>query len=257
MATPLAVRAFEHHLLLYRRIWRATVVTGFVTPVLFLAAMGLGLGSLVGTQDDLGGIPYKDFVAAGLLCATAMQVAAVESTWPVLANLKWSRTYLAQTATPLRPDDAALGHQLYIALRIAISVAVYFVVMVAFGTVGSPWGVLAVPVALLCGVAHATPITAFSATRGTTGSAFSALQRFVLVPLFLFGGTFFPIDQLPAWIRPVAWVTPLWHGVELSRALTLGEAELLTGIGHVAVMVAWAVAGYVTAVVVYRRKLSV
>lgn len=255
MATPLALRAMEHHAVTYRRTWRGSVVTGIVTPVLFLAAMGLGLGSLVDEGSSPGGVPYLDFIAPGLLAAAAMQTAVLESTWPVLGALKWQRLYFAQTATPLRPVDSCLGHQLWIALRVLQGAAVFFLVAVAFGAVGTWTGVLAVPAALLVGTAHAAPVAAFAVARQSE-QGFSNLFRFGITPMFLFSGTFFPVSQLPAVLRPLAWLTPLWHGVSLCRGFMLGTMGIAAAVGHAAFLVALTAVGLVAAMRWYDRRLA-
>ncbi|HEX9260433.1 MAG TPA: hypothetical protein VF855_12915, partial [Acidimicrobiales bacterium] len=183
MTAPV-LRALEYHWLNYRRVWRGTMLFSFANPTLYLAAMGLGLGSLVDSgdgQSSLGGVSYAAFLAPGLLAASAMQLAANESMWPVMGGMKWQRTYVAQTATPLEPADAARGHLLFIALRALLTASVFAIVMVAFGTAESPGLVLAVPAAALCAMAHATPITAFSAAQEKETSAFASLNRFVIV----------------------------------------------------------------------------
>lgn len=257
MATPAAVRAFEYYLTAYKRTWRGSAITSFVTPVLFLASMGLGLGSLVdqSTSVDLGGVEYVVFLAPGLLAFTAMQTAAFESAWPVVANVKWVRVYFAQIASPLTPVDVATGHFLFVALRVFLSSCAFFVVMALFGAVQSWTAILAVPAALLVGLAFATPITAFSISRESE-QGLSAMFRFVIIPLFLFSGTFFPVTQLPAAIRWIAYVTPLWHGVVLCRGLALGTISAVAVLGHTTVLVAYAVAGAVIAFALYRRRLT-
>jgi lipooligosaccharide transport system permease protein len=260
MATPLAVRAFEYHLAVYRRVWRGSVVTAVVTPVLFLAAIGFGLGQLVDQGDSATGliaqVGYAAFLAPGLLAATAMQVAGGEATWPVMGAFKWAGSYKAQAATPLGPVHIALGHQLYLWFRALLTSALLFVVIVAFGAVESWWGLLAVPAATLTGAAFAAPVAAYAITRDSEIS-FSAIQRFVVVPMFLFAGTFFPIDQLPGWMQVVARVTPLWHGVELCRGLCLGLVDLTAALVHVAYLLVWAAAGVAVACfVTYPRRLA-
>jgi lipooligosaccharide transport system permease protein len=257
MGTPLAVRALEFHLTAYRRTWRGTAITSFLTPLAFLAAMGLGLGTLVddaGTAD-LGGVEYVVYLAPGLLAYTAMQTAAFESAWPVLGNLKWMRTYFAQAATPLTPIDVASGHLLFIAFRILLASTAFFIVMTFFGAATTWTAIFAIPAAVLTGLAFATPITAFSVSRESE-QGLSAMFRFVIIPLFLFSGTFFPISQLPAGIRWIAYVTPLWHGVSLCRGFALGTITAAAVAGHTAVLVAYAVAGLVIAFVFFRRKLT-
>jgi lipooligosaccharide transport system permease protein len=250
-----AVRSYRYWLALYRRTWRGSVSTTVVSPVLYLAAMGVGLGSLVHRSSAIGGVTYLQFIGPGLLAATAMQVGAAESTYAVLGSFKWVRVYHAMAATPLMPLDILLGHLLWIATRIAMASGVYLAVVAAFGGVKSPLALAAWPACLLVGMAFAGPIVAFSATRQTE-SGFAALNRFAIVPMFLFSGTFFPISQLPEVLRWIAYATPLWHGVELVRSLTLGHlgaADLL----HVAYLAAWATVGIVLAARQFRRKLGV
>jgi lipooligosaccharide transport system permease protein len=236
-------RVVEHRVLQYRRTYRASIFTSFLSPVLFLAAMGLGLGTYVNQSSSasqaLGGLTYLQFLAPGLLAATAMQSAAFEATFPIMGGLTWQRTFHAMYATPIGPSDIVLGNVVWIAIRLTMISAIFTAVMTLFGAVASPLIVLAIPAAVLTGLAFATPIAAFSATQRTP-EKFNALFRFGITPLFLFSGTFFPISNLPAFLQPIAWLSPLWHGVELTRGLALGtiaEAPLIALV-HVAVLVA-------------------
>lgn len=247
------LRAFEYWAYQYRRTWRGTVVSGILTPVLFLSAMGVGLGSLVDDGGRLGG-GYLQFLAPGLLAATAMQTAGFESMYPVLGAIKWIRTYHGMLATPLTVADVLGGHLLWVAFRVGSTSIVYVAVMALFGAAGSPWVLLAIPAATLCGMAFAAPIFAFSASRDD--DAFAALNRFVLVPMFLFSGTFFPVSQLPGALQPVAYVTPLWHGVDLCRSLALGSSTWGDAAVHVAYLGAWLVVGIVVARIVFTRRLQ-
>jgi lipooligosaccharide transport system permease protein len=251
-------RAFNYWLMQYRRAWRGTAISTVIEPLGFLAAIGLGLGSLVddgsGTTN-LGGVSYLSFIAPGLLAAAAMQTASFESTYPVMGSIKWHRTYHAQLATPLRVVDLLAGHLLFVLMRLAISVTVFLAIMLSFGAIRSPWAVLAMPVAVLTGMAHATPIFAFAAKQDND-TGFAMLFRFGIVPMFLFSGTFFPISQLPDVLQPVAWVVPLWHGVDLCRDLSLGQASLGISLVHVLYLLAWIVAGYVIALRCFRRRLE-
>jgi lipooligosaccharide transport system permease protein len=258
MATPGAVRSFEYWAASYRRTWRGSVTASFLNPVLFLLAMGLGLGSLIDRSHrtaSLGGHHYVVFLAPGLLAATAMQIAGTESTYPVMAAVKWVRQYQAMLATPLRIVDVFLGHLLYVAARLAVAAVIFLAVMAAFGATASSWALLAVPGAILTGLAFAAPLMAWAVTMERDGS-FAPVFRFVLIPMFLFSGTFFPVSQLPAAIQPVAYVTPLWHGVDLCRSVALGTATPGRTLGHVAVLAALTAAGVAAGTVTYRRKLS-
>jgi lipooligosaccharide transport system permease protein len=255
-AAALAVRELRFWLVNYRRTWRGSIYTSLLGPVLYLGAMGLGLGALVDKHGTarLGGVSYLVFLAPGLLVAQAMQTAASESSFPVLGSVKWRRTYQAAAATPLRPADIFHGHLLFTTMRLTMNSAVFVAVMAAFGAVRSPWVVAAMGVSVLTGLAFATPLEAFAITRNSPNS-FSMIFRFGIVPMFLFSGTFFPISQLPAWIRPVAYITPLWHGVALSRSLALGTADWPGALGHLAYLLFVAAAGVVAAEHFYSRRL--
>jgi lipooligosaccharide transport system permease protein len=254
----LPLRAFTYWAYQYRRTWRGSAISTVLSPVLFLAAMGVGLGSLVNSTRAGGveGVPYLVFLAPGLLAATAMQIGASESTYPVLGSIKWFKTYLAMLATPLGALDVLLGHLLWIAVRVLSGSLVYLGVMTAFGATRSALALLAVPAALLTGLAFAAPVVAFAATR-EHDTGFAALFRFVVTPLFLFSGTFFPVSQLPVVLEKLAYVTPLWHGVDLCRTLTLGTASAGMTLLHVAYLAAWLVAGLYTAAWAFRRVLVV
>jgi lipooligosaccharide transport system permease protein len=243
-------RVFEHRFITYRRTFRASIFSSFLTPVLFLAAMGLGIGGYVdsgGATDAIGGVPYIAFLAPGLLVASCMQAASFEATFPIMAGLVWSRVFHAMYATPITPRDVALGNIVWFGARLLLISAVFTLVIVLFGAAISPMVVLAIPVAVLTGLAFATPIAAFSATQRTP-DRFAAIFRFGITPLFLFSGTFYPVESLPAVVQPLAWITPLYHGVTLARGLSLGtlgtealppERALL----HLAVLIGFIVVG--------------
>jgi lipooligosaccharide transport system permease protein len=150
MSTPMAVRSFEYWLVRYRRTWFSGLVVSFASPLLFLVAMGMGLGRLVDAESSsaLDGASYAAFIAPGLLAAAAMQTAAGEATWPVLGALKWQRTYYAMLGTPLRPFDVMLGHLAWMATRVLLSAVAFFAVMLLFALPAEPLAVLAVPAAL-------------------------------------------------------------------------------------------------------------
>jgi lipooligosaccharide transport system permease protein len=254
-----AVRVFEHHLLVYRRIWRGTLFMTFFSPILFLAAMGFGLGGFVdnagsGAAAATGGVPYAAFLAPGLLAAVAMQAASFESTYPIMAAILWNRIYHAMLATPMSVRDVVAGQFAWIAFRLLIVAGAFFIVMVAFGLVRSPLAILALPSAMLTGLSVSAPIVAYAATQ-RNDNGFSAIFRFVITPMFLFSGTFFPIDRLPDFLQPVAYVTPLYHGVALSRGFALGTIDPLGVAVHLGYLVVVTAAGIGLAYVLLRRAL--
>jgi lipooligosaccharide transport system permease protein len=209
-------RVIEAHARYYRRTWRGSVISTFAAPLFVLVALGIGLGSLVDDRGGPGGVPYLAWVAPGLLAAAGMQTAAGDSSYPVMAGIKWTKSYHAALATPVSVPALVLGHFGWIACRLFLSLTVYAAVMVAVGAVSPPGGLAAIFPGVLTGLAFAAPITAWVAQlKGD--QALPSLFRFVIVPLFLFSGTFFPLTQLPSWLQPVAFLTPLWHGVEMSR----------------------------------------
>jgi lipooligosaccharide transport system permease protein len=253
-----ALRVMEYCARVYRRNWRGTMFMTFLGPVLFLAAMGSGLGSFVDTgaaaARTLGGVPYAMFLAPGLLAASAMQTASFETTYPIMGRFRWNRVYHAMLATPISVRDIVFGQVGWIGVRMCIVAGAFFVVMVGFGLVVSPTGILAVAAAVLTGLAFASPIMAFTATR-RTDEQFSTIFRFIVLPLYLFSGTFFPVEQLPAPLQALAWLTPTYHGAALARDLVLGRAEILLVAVHAGFLVAVIGVGVAAALVTFRRAL--
>ena len=259
MGTPATVRAWESHFTLYRTIWKSNMLGAFVQPLLYLAGMGLGVGALVDRRDSseqlLDGLTYFQFLAPGLLATTAMMVCTNEALWPVMGGFKWMRGFHAQAASPLSPGEVAGGLGLWHATKALISVTGVAVVLALFAETRSFGLLLAVPFGALTGVAFAAPLSAWSATRETDNS-FPAINRFIIMPLFLFGGAFYPISQLPEWMQPVAKITPLWHGVELCRGAVHGRLELGSSLVHVAVLAGLALLGWLAARITFARKLA-
>ena len=257
MAAPTILRVVEREFVVWRRLWRATVFSAFLSPVLYLAAMGLGLGDLVdqGAQP-VKGMTYLEFVSPGLLAASAGLLAAGESMWAVLAGLKWLRTFHAAVATPVQPSDVFGGRLLWVACRVAMSSCVFLVVAALFGGIPSAWGILAVPAAVLGAAALSAPLQAFAATQ-ETDVTFPVVMRLGVLPLFLFSGTFFPVDRLPDWLQPLCWLSPLWHAAELCRAATTGMGlPAWEFLAHVAILAAFVAAGWVWGVRTFTRRLS-
>lgn len=254
-----AGRVFEHRLYQYRRAFRGSLFGSFVNPVLFLTAMGLGLGGYVNatSPDAFGGVTYLQFLAPGLLAGSAMQMAIFEASFPVMEGLVWNRLYHAMHATPIGPRAVALGQLAWIAFRLGLASAVFIAVAWVFGAVASPLATLGLATAILTGLAFAGPMGAFFATQRTP-SKFSAIFRWVITPLFLFSGTFFPIDTMPEGVQAIAWLSPLYHGVELTRGATLGTLldDPVRAAVHVAVLVGLVAVGGALFVRMVRRKLA-
>ena len=257
-AAALSIRAFRCWMVMYRRTWRSSVWSSVLGPLFYLGAMGYGLGSLVDKNGTapLGGVPYVEFVAPAVLAVQAMNSGLSNALYPVFGGIHWNRIYLAARATVLRPGDIFRGHLLFITLRITMNSACFVVLMAAFGLIRSPWAVLLLPASMLTGLTFATPCAAWAVTLDNQ-TPMNYPIRFGAVPLMLFSGTFFPIGQLPGWIRPVAYATPLWHGVALCRALSLGTTDAGSAAINVGYLAAVAAIGLWLGGRAYRRRLYV
>ncbi|MGE3285334.1 MAG: ABC transporter permease [Pseudonocardia sp.] len=255
-----ALLVVEHYWTWYRRNWRATAVSSVLQPLLFLLAFGVGFGALVegGGQaaQATGGVPYLVWLAPALLAVSAVQAAAFESTYPVLSAFKWQKIYHAMAATPLTPGQIAIGHLSWTVIKMTGTGAIYLAVIAVFGGVGGPGVVLSLLAASLTGAAMAAPVMAFSATVTNEGSAFTMLFRFVVIPMTLFSGTFFPVDRLPAIVMPLVWISPLWHGTELARAAALDRWAPAAALGHLAYLLALLGVGIVLVTRLFRRRLG-
>ncbi len=218
-----AVVAF--YAVVYRRVWRGSVIGRFLNPLLVVLSIGFGLGSLVDhSSGGVGGHDYLHFVVPAIIATQAMSVALGESTYQVMGYIMWNKMYLAMLATPLSVTDVLAGHLLAVALHLVFASVLFVGVAACLGAFTSWWVILAVPAAVLTGLAFAIPIFGYTA-RLETDTGFNVLFRFVVTPLMLFSGTFFPVDQLSPFLRPIAWVTPLWHGVELCRDAAYGQVH--------------------------------
>ncbi|HKZ91664.1 MAG TPA: ABC transporter permease [Candidatus Limnocylindrales bacterium] len=251
------LRVVEHHVLVYRRTWRGTVFSTFFSPILFLAAMGIGLGTFVDDAEPAGiaGVGYLAFLAPGLLVAQAMQTAAFESTYPVMAGIRWLKTYVAMILSPLDARHVATGQLLWTGLRVTFGAVIFVAVMTVFGAVDPGRAVLLLPVATLTGLAFAAPIQAFAASQ-RNDNPFASLFRFVIMPMFIFSGTFFPITQLPELLQVVAVLTPLWHAVALARGIALDVLDPALAAVNVAYLSAFIVAGLLWSYRAFSQKLA-
>jgi lipooligosaccharide transport system permease protein len=216
-----AARLLQRNLLVYRRTWWGSLFGSFLTPLLYLTAMGIGIGQMMsrGGTNLLGGVDYLHFLGPGILASSCMQTASFESTYPIMGKISWRRNYEAILATPMQVHHLLIGELGWIAFRLTTMSTVFLVVLTLFGIPQTPMALLAIPFAVLTGLAFAAPIIAFAATR-TNDSGFAALFRFVINPMFLFSGTFFPVSQLHS-LEWVAAATPLYHGVALVRGAVL------------------------------------
>ena len=251
------LRQVDSLAVIYRRTWKGTVFSSFVSPLFYVVAMGVLLGGFIHVAPArLEGAPsYVAFIVPGLIAAQAMQTAIGETTYPVMSALKWQRTFYARLATPLAPRDMANATLCWVAFRIGTTCGVYFLVLAPFGVFATWWGpVLAWLVTLLVGLAFGTWVFAFSAHTGSE-SSFALIFRLGMVPLFLFSGAFFPIANLGdagAW---AARCTPLWQGVNLVRSLCLDTVVATTAVANLLVLLVLTAVGWTLALRSLRSRL--
>ena len=253
-----ALRIVQRNAVVYRRIWRGSLLSSFLQPTLYLMALGFGVGSLIDPQRAAvipGGGGYLQGLAPGLLAAACMQVASVDSSWPVVGKIVWARNYYAMLATPLAVDDLIVGELLWIAIRLTTVGTAFLLVASAFGVMRfAPATLLAVLLAVLMGLAFSAPIAAYAATL-KSGNNFNVVFRFIITPLFMFSGVFFPIDRLPLAVQWIAEASPLYHGVQLVRGLTLGQLDPPVALMHLTYLLVLLMTGVLAARYTFRRRL--
>ncbi len=236
----------------------SAVAESIGVPVLYLLALGLGLGKLVdanGTRTAFGGVAYVVFLGPALLVAASMQTAANEASYPVYARFKWRRVFEGMIATPITPAQLADAEVLFIALRTLVGATLYYLVLVLFGAAGGPGGLAMIGVGVLTALAVGAPILVLTAASRSENGPFNWLFRFVLVPMSLFSGSFFPVEKIPAVLRWLAYVSPLWHGNELARGAAIGGLGTWAGLLHLAYLFLLAGGGWWLARRSFTRRL--
>ena len=249
-------RAVEREMRVFSKLWRGTIFSTFLSPVLFLLAMGVGVGGMVNERSGgVDGLDYLAFIVPGIMAASAMQTAAGDSLWGVMAGMKWMRFFHGMVATPMRPADVFGGKIVWTGMRVAMSSTVFLGIATLFGGVRSPLGLLAVPSTVLTAVAFTAPISAWSATQ-EVDKGFSVIFRLGIMPLFLFSGTFFPVSQLPDLVEPLSKLSPLYYGVDLCRMFTTGEPRWTDALINVLVLVAITTVGWRVGTRTFTRRLA-
>lgn len=255
-----ALYVAEHGLRAMRSYGWTIVISGIGNPLLYLLGLGLGLATFldvpVGFGPD-GPVPYVVFVAPALLVSAAVTVATEEFTYTVMAGFKWRRVFWGMNASPVSPQQVAGGLVLAVMVRMVFVCVAYAGLLALFGALGSAAAVLLLPlVGLLGGLAFGMPLLAYAASLKDDAGQFAAVQRFVFTPMFLFSGTFYPLETLPGWLHWIGWVSPLWHATELGRVVSYRDPTpgWLVAV-HVAVLVVLAVGGWLLARRVFVRRL--
>jgi len=216
----------EHRMRGMRSYLRTIIATSIGNPLVYLFALGVGLASLVNAHaGGAGGVSYLAFVAPALLASAAVTVAGEEFTYPMVMGFKWNPIFYAMNAAPLSGKQITNGMIIAVAVRMVPTVAIYFIISVFFGAAPSAWAFLGIFTATLTGLAIGLPIMAYTSTIEQDRGQLALLQRFVILPMFLFSGTFFPLEQLPIYLQPIGWISPLWHGTQLGRVVAYGHPE--------------------------------
>lgn len=236
------------------------VMVGLGSPLAYLLGIGLGLATLLDAevgQGPGGPVPYVVFVAPALLASAAVSVATEEFTYTVMSGFKWRRVFWGINATPVEPGQIASGLVLAVAARMAFGGILYYLLILAFGATGSTGLSWLLPlVGVLGGLAFGLPLLAYSASLKDDAGQFAAVQRFVFTPLFLFSGTFYPLETLPSALHWIGWISPLWHASELGRVLSYGAPKPgWLVVVHLAVLLAFIVAGWLVARRTFTRRL--
>jgi lipooligosaccharide transport system permease protein len=255
-----ALYSAEHHVRVWRRYLGVNVASAVGTPVMYLFAFGVGLGVLVNANAGPGGVDgvsYLVFIAPALIATAAVTIASDEFTYPVMQGFKWNPIYVGMHAAPISARQVVDGVIIFVAVRIFATTFVYFLVMAAFGAVPLVTGLLTVPIATLTGIAFGAPLFAYAAAQREDRGQFAVVQRVLVLPLTLFSGTLFPLEQLPVFLRPIGWLSPLWHGAELGRVTSYAAERPAWMIAvHLVFLLALAIGGWRLTVRVTRKRLD-
>ena len=212
-----------------------------INPTLYLVSIGIGVGSLIDANNGVEGVSYLTFLAPALLASAAIQGSSDEVIFPTMAGFKWERTFFGMRSTPLTARQISLGIFLAAMVRTIVSVIIYWIVLYLFGALESDTAWLAMPAALFAGAAMAAVMLALAAKIEKEDFFFTIVGRFIMIPMFLFSGTFYPLSQMPIFLQFFGWISPLWHATELGRYLTydypLSGLQLFTHVGVLASMI--------------------
>lgn len=218
----------EHRLRSLRTYTQTVVVTAIGNPLIYLYALGVGLATLVdGNTGGAGvnGVSYLVFVAPALLASAAIEVASDEFSYPIMLGFKWNPIFFGMNASSIQPGQIINGIVISVAIRMLGTCVIFYLFMVVFGAAPGPLAVVAVPVALLTGLAFGALFMAYSASLTDDTGQLALVMRFIVLPMTLFSGTFFPLSVLPPYLHWIGWISPLWHGTQLSRVFAYGLLE--------------------------------
>jgi lipooligosaccharide transport system permease protein len=217
-----AASVWRRNAKVFSKLWKGVLLPQFLDPLFYLVALGFGLGTYIAS---LNGVPYKDFIAPGLVASAVMWSASFETTYNVYLRMNETRLYDAVLATPVEVQDLIAGDLAWSATRAAVYGTSFLGIVAAFGLVSSPWALLLPPLVLLGGLCFSVIGYAFTSLIPKI-DLYSYFFTLGITPMFLFSGIFFPFDRLPGWVEGVAWITPLYHLVEITRGMATGPEAL-------------------------------
>ncbi len=221
---PNARRVFRRNFIAWRKYGAASVAINIVDPFIYFLALGLGLGAYV---QLIGHVTLMQFIAPGLLGVAAMNAATFDACWGCFERLNFNGVYESMVTAPVDPLEIAAGEYLWNAFRAALYGTLFLVAVAAFGLVHSYWVLMTPLVFALAGTAFAVP-SFYVAMRVSTQEQLFFYFSFVVTPMIMVGGVFFPLDRMPAWVSAIAWCTPLYHAVAATRTLLSGAPTLST-----------------------------
>jgi lipooligosaccharide transport system permease protein len=217
-----AFRVWQRHLTVYTKLYKSSIALNFVEPILYLAALGLGLGAFV---KEINGVPYIKFIAPGIIASSSMFAAIYECTYGTYVRMTYQKTFDAILATPVNIDDLVAGELMWGATKSMLYGTIIIIVISLFGLVDSPLLVLAIPILFITGLIFSEISVIFTAIVPGIDS-FNYFYTIFMTPMFLFSGIFFPLDSLPSIVSKIAFFTPLYHLVNICRALSSGHLAI-------------------------------
>ncbi len=248
----------EYRLLNMSKWWSAVLAFGLGNPVLYLASIGIGIGSLIDSNTGgIDGVPYLVFLAPALLASAAIQTTMDEVMFPTLAGFVWEKVFWSMNATALTGKQIARGVMIAAMIRSVFTVIIYWAVLVAFGAVDISTGPATIFAAIFCGWGFGAVMLALAARVKEDDGFFAIFGRFVIAPMFMFSGTYYPLSSLPDALQWVGWASPLWHATDIGRVLMYGR-EIPTSllIVHFAYLLVLGILGSYFAERQYTKRLS-
>lgn len=238
----------------------AIVAFGLGNPVLYLLSVGIGIGALVDNVsggDNPLGVPYLTFLAPALLATAAIQSAMDETTFPTMQGFLWDKSFFSMIATQLMGRDIVGGIMIASSIRCIFNTITYGLVLVLFGAIGIESLFVLVVAAIFAGISFAAVMLAVTSFVKQDDGFYAIVGRFVIAPMFMFSGTFYPLESLPIYLQWIGWISPVWHATNLGRNLSYGlEVESWLLAVHVIFLGALLVASMIVATKKFNARLS-